>query len=192
MDELQAICVPSKLVQLEVTPTEKIELCLKPFKQRHFAQAIEIVNKYFDRFNLVRQSYIDQRKAILDKYEDKITRDLALEELDAGFNEGLEIAKAMLNAGGSTVATDIKAIILFSISKTTKIEKRQSSTERSPIEIEIDDLTWGECLILLASAIGLNLDFFNQNLERLDLIKEALEEPAPQKKPKGGAKLSRA
>jgi hypothetical protein len=168
-DELTKISVPTKKINLEVSDTEQIEIILRPFKQRHFAMAIGIINKYFDQFNSVRQNYINQRKAILDRYEDQVTRDRALSELDAGFNEGMEIAKAIL-AVGDGVAEDIKTIVSMSISKATQVINAENGTERSPFDPELDDLTWGECLVLLGSVVGLNMDFFAQNSKAMNLI----------------------
>ena len=118
--ELNQISVPTKKIYLEVVENEQIEIVLRPFKQRHFGSAIAIINKYFDQFNSVRENYIEKRKGILDRYEDEITRTLALQELDAGFNEGMEIAKAILNSGGA-VGEDIKTIIPMSIFKATQV-----------------------------------------------------------------------
>ena len=184
-DELLQISVPTKKINLEVSDTEKTEVVLRPFKQRHFATAIAIINKYFDSFNSVRNNYIEQRKSILDRYEDEVTRQLALAELDAGFNEGMEIAKAILSGGGSDLAEDIKTIISMSIYKSTRVLRGDNGTERSPIEPELDDLTWGECLVLLGSTVGLNMDFFAQNSKAMNLM-SVLEEPSPKEKQKAG------
>ena len=188
--ELVQICVPTKKINLEVSDTEAIEIILRPFKQRHFAGAIAIINKYFDSFNSVRNDYIGQRKAILDRYENETTRAIALEELDAGFNEGMEIAKAILSEGGE-VAEDIKTIIQMSIFKATSICVVDNATERSPIDPDLDDLTWGECLVLLGSVVGLNMDFFNQNSQAMNLVAViSKDEPSPKSKQKAGAKSS--
>lgn len=200
--ELVTICVPTKKIYLEVSETHQtshgleassshvssqIEVVLRPFKQRHFASAIAIINKYFDKFNLVRHNYINQRKAILDRYEDQITRDRALEELDAGFNEGMEIAKAILSGGGEDIGEDIKTIIAMSISKATMVTSTENSTERAPIEPTLDDLTWGECLVLLGSTVGLNLDFFAQNSKAMNLA-EVMASQEQRSAPKDGEK----
>lgn len=187
-DELTQISVPTKKINLKVSETEKIEIILRPFKQRHFGSAIAIINKYFDQFNSVRQGYIEQRKGILDKYDDEIIRNLALAELDAGFNEGMEIAKAILSGGGD-VGEDIKTIISMSISKATQVISSDSGTERSPIDPELDDLTWGECLVLLGSTVGLNMDFFAQNSKAMNLM-NVLDAPKPNETVKDGQKLS--
>ena len=189
--ELIQISVPTKKINLEVTDTEKIEIVLRPFKQRHFAQAISIINKYFDSFNSVRNNYIGQRKDIIDRYlDDEDKRELSLAELDAGFDEGMEIAKALMSVGGE-VAEDMKTIISMSIYKATTVLKSDSGTERSPIDPDLDDLTWGECLVLLGSVVGLNIDFFNQNSQAMNLISVlGKEEPSPKPKQKDGAKSS--
>ena len=189
-DELVQICVPTKKINLEVSDTEAIEIILRPFKQRHFAVAIAIINKYFDSFNSVRQNYLNQRASILEKFtkdEDRVT---ALAELDAGFNEGMEIAKAILSVGGE-VAEDIKTIIDLSIYKATSVIETDSGTERSPIDPDLDDLTWGECLVLLGSVVGLNMDFFNQNSQAMNLVAVmSKDEPSPSHQQKAGAKSS--
>lgn len=187
--ELTQISVPTKKIYLEITENEKAEIILRPFKQRHFASAIAIINKYFDQFNSVRQNYIEQRKAILDKYEDQVTRDRALLELDAGFNEGMEIAKAILSGGGENLGEDIKAIIEMSIFKATSVISSDNGTERAPIETNLDDLTWGECLVLLGSTVGLNMDFFAQNSKAMNLM-AVVSEPSPKQQQKDGEKLS--
>ena len=168
-DELVQISVPTKKINLEITDTEKIEIVLRPFKQRHFAMAIAIINKYFDSFNSVRQNYLNQRRLILEKFTTEEDRAVALAELDAGFNEGMEIAKAILSTG-SEVAEDIKTIVSMSIYKATSVIKNDEVTERSPIDPDLEDLTWGECLVLLGSVVGLNLDFFNQNSQAMNLM----------------------
>ncbi len=189
--ELTQISIPTKKIYLEVVENEKIEIILRPFKQRHFATAIAIINKYFDQFNSVRDNYIAQRKAILDRYEDEVTRNLALAELHAGFNEGLEIAKAILAGGGEGIGEDIKSIVEMSIYKATQVITTDSGTERSPIDPELDDLTWGECLVLLGSTVGLNMDFFGQNMTAMNL-NQMLDrnEPGQKPQPKAGEKSS--
>jgi hypothetical protein len=125
------------------------------------------------------------------RYEDEATRNLALQELDAGFNEGLEIAKAILGSGGEGIGEDIKSIVAMSISKATQIIVTDGATERSPIDPDLDDLTWGECLVLLGSTVGLNMDFFAQNSKAMNLIQVMqTTEASPKPTPKGGEKLS--
>ncbi|MEM7756564.1 MAG: hypothetical protein AAF298_00330 [Cyanobacteria bacterium P01_A01_bin.40] len=187
--ELTQVSVPKKKIKLEIIEGEHLEIILRPFKQRHFATAISIINKYFEQLNQVRQNYISQRQAILDKYEDTETRAIALEELDEGFNEGMEIAKAIL-AVGDGVAADIKTIIEISIYKATSVVAVDNGTERSPIDPELDDLTWGECAVLLGSVVGLNMDFFNQNTQSMNLEAILNDEPQPKPAPKGGEKSS--
>lgn len=190
VDELTQISVPTKKIYLEIAENEKVEIILRPFKQRHFGSAIAIINKYFDQFNSVRENYIEKRKGILDRYEDEATRNLALQELDAGFNEGLEIAKAILGSGGEGIGEDIKSIVAMSISKATQIVVNESGTERAPIDPDLDDLTWGECLVLLGSTVGLNMDFFAQNSKAMNLVEVMQTEAKPSEKQKGGQKLS--
>jgi hypothetical protein len=208
-NELNQICVPTKTIYLDQEdPKTKIEIILRPFKQRHFSHAIAIINKYFDQFNSVREGYLTQRKGILDRYEDEATRILALEELDAGFNEGMEIGKAILGSGGEGIGEDIKAIVNMSISKATEVivsdngtgqllggnlPTQNVTTERAPVDLDLDDLTWGECLILLGSTVGLNMDFFAQNSKAMNLV-EVMQtsEPSPKPTPKAGEKLSAA
>ncbi len=190
--ELIQVSVPTKKINFEVTAEETVEIILRPFKQRDFAVAIAIINKYFDQFNSVRDSYINQRRAILDRYEDEVTRKIALKELDAGFDEGMEIARAIF-AVGEGVAEDIKTIVAMSIYKATSITAVDEAKERSPIDPELDDLTWGECLVLLGATVGLNLDFFNQNSTAMNLIGVfSQNEPKPKQKPKAGVKSSPA
>ena len=187
--ELTQISVPTKKIYLEIDEESKIEIILRPFKQRYFATAIAIINKYFEQFNSVRQKYMNARQGILDRYEDEITRNLALSELDAGFNEGMEIAKAILSGGGDSIGEDIKSIIEMSVYKATQVISSENGTERSPIEPDLEDLTWGECLVLLGSTVGLNMDFFAQNMSSMNL-KELINEPSPKSRAKAGEKSS--
>ena len=100
-DELAQISVPTKKITLEISEEEKTEVILRPFKQRHFAQAIALIHKYFDSYNSVNIDYVNRRKEILDKYEDENLRAEALLTLEETFEPGIEIAKAVLqDAGG--------------------------------------------------------------------------------------------
>lgn len=192
--ELTQISVPTKKISLEIDDSQTIEIVLRPFKQRHFANAIAIINKYFEQFNSVREGYITKRKEILDKYEDETTRSEALQELDSGFDQGIEIAKAILATGGEDINEDIKTIIQMSVYKATQVVtlEENKSTERIPFEPEFDDLTWGECFVLLGSTIGLNMDFFAQNSEAMNLMLVVKDEAKPNEKPKTGEELSAA
>ena len=195
-DELSQVSVPTKKIALTITEGEKVEVILRPFKQRHFATAIELIHKYFDSYNSVRIKYNEQRKQILDQYpeeKDESIRQQALEDFDNSFIEGMEIAKAILQDANGEIGEDIKTLIEISIYKVTQIIQIDDATERSPIDLDLDELTWGECLILFGSTIGLNMDFFAQNTEAMNL--EAItnpEEVNPKPKGKAGEKLSAA
>lgn len=193
-DELTKISVPTKKINLENSETEKVEIVLKPFKQKHFAQAISIINKYFDEFNQVRENYLAKRKAILEQNLPKENIEQIIYQLDNSYNEGMEIAKAIM-AKGEGVAEDIKTIVEMSISKATLVIKTESGTERSPTELDLDDLTWGECLVLLGSTVGLNMDFFAQNSQAMNLVSVLTSdpessEPSPNPQQKTGEKSS--
>ena len=189
-DELTQISVPTKKIYLEIDEVVNIEVILRPFKQKHFAQAITIINKYFDSFNSVRLNYLAKRKEILEKYpeeKDEGIRNQTLADFEAGFNEGIEIAKAILRDAGEGISEDIKTIIEMSVTKSTAIASSDGSTERSPVELDLDDLTWGECLVLLGSTVGLNMDFFAQNMSAMNLEEIGKE---PKQKESAGGKLS--
>jgi hypothetical protein len=208
-DELTEISVPTKKINLKVSETEKIEIILRPFKQRHFGSAIAIINKYFDQFNAVRQRLLAEHQEIIRKYREKslkiqsesdenadqillaISETLSeeLEQFDLRFNEGTEIAKAILKSGGE-IGEEVKTIINMSIYKATKITNIEDSSERSPIDPDLDDLTWGECLVLLGSTVGLNMDFFAQNSKAMNLVQVMQSEPSQKDTPKDGEKLS--
>ncbi|MDJ0570275.1 MAG: hypothetical protein QNJ53_14705 [Pleurocapsa sp. MO_192.B19] len=187
--ELAQVSVPTKKVCLTITETEKIEVILRPFKQKHFAVAIALINKYFDSYTSVNTDYVNRRRAILDTYKDAELRAEALLTLEETFKPDLEIAKAIFRRNAEGMSEDVKTIIYFSIYKATKIVELENSTERTPVEVDLDDFTWGECLVLLGSSIGLNMDFFAQNAEAMNL--QAItnpEEAAPKPKAKAGAK----
>lgn len=190
-DELTAVSVPTKKVNLEISEAEKIELILRPFKQKHFSTAIALIHKYFDSYTSVNTDYVARRKEILDTYSDSKLRGEAMQTLEETFDPGVEIAKAILNNTADGIAEDIKTIIAFSISKATSIKSVENSTEKTPIELDLDELTWGECLVLLGSTIGLNMDFFAQNTKGMNLTAITNSEEAPPKsKAKAGEKLS--
>lgn len=192
--ELVQICVPTKKINLEVSDTEKLEIILRPFKQRHFGAAIAIINKYFDKLNSVKTKYLAGRKAILEQYPEDSSENIRAETLanyDAGFDEGMEIAKAILTGGGEDIGEDLKSVISMSIYKSTVVVKNDNQTERSPLDPDLDDLTWGECLVLLGSVVGLNIDFFNQNSKAMNLVAVInKDEPSPKSKHSAGVKSS--
>ncbi len=203
--ELIKVSVPTKKIALEISDTEKIEVVLRPFKQKYFAEAIQIINKYFDSYSSVQVNYLAKRQAILDRYPgygEEQVRNEALADFNESFNEVMEIAKAVLNSGKEGMAEEIKTIIDFSINKATQVVSTDDGTERSPVDIELDDLTWGECLVLLANVIGLNMDFFARNSKAIDLIqvapknpakpKQTPSDPAPPSGEKAGEELSAA
>ena len=148
--ELIQVSVPTKKVELKITDNEKIEIVIRPFKQRHFASAIAIINKYFNQFNSVRQNYLDRRAAIIDRFSTEslkvesdsvelaqekqnaiaISQHKELKVLDASFNEGMEIAKAIL-ATGEGVADDVKTIISMSIYKATAVIELENGTRKT-------------------------------------------------------------
>ena len=181
-DELLLISVPTKKVTLLISEEEKrketLEIILRPFKQRHFATAIALIHKYFDSYNSVNIDYVNRRKEILDKYEDENLRAEALLTLEETFEPGIEIAKAVLQDAGGEIGEDIKTIVDFSIYKATKINTVDGGTERSPVDLDLDELTWGECLVLLGSTIGLNMDFFAQNTAAMNLTEIIKEDTA--------------
>ena len=188
-DELAQISVPTKKITLEISEEEKTEVILRPFKQRHFAQAIALIHKYFDSYNSVNIDYVNRRKEILDKYEDENLRAEALLTLEETFEPGIEIAKAVLQDAGGEIGEDIKTIVDFSIYKATKITTVDGGRERSLVDLDLDELTWGECLVLLGSTIGLNMDFFAQNTAAMNLTEIIKEDTAkPKQPPKAGEK----
>ena len=195
-DELSQVSVPTKTITLSISENNQVEIILRPFKQRHFSIAIGLLHKYFDSYNSVRINYNQQRKQILAQYpeeKDEKIRNQALEDFDNGFIEGMEIAKAILKDADGEIGEDIKTLIEISVFKSTQIVKVDSATERSPVDLDLDELTWGECLVLFGSTIGLNMDFFAQNTEAMNL--ETITNPeAAKPKPKGkaGEKLSAA
>lgn len=198
VDELFQVSVPTKKIILTISEDEKIEIILRPFKHGHFTEAIFIINNYFSAYNSVNENYLAERKAILEKYpteEEKNTRENAIAIFEAGFKETEQIVKAILGSGEQNIAEDIKTVVSMSIFRSTRIitvseEGGQESKERSPIDLDLDNLTWGENLILLGSSIGLNLDFFAQNSEAMNLMTITKNEVEPKPKPKDGEESS--
>ena len=197
-DELSQISVPTKTITFSVTDKTKVEIILRPFKQRHFPTAIKLIHKYFDSYNSVRIGYNQKRKQIIDQYseeKDEKVRNQALKDYDESFNEGMEVAKAILTTGDAGIGEDIKTLVGISVIKSTKILELDEGIERSSVELDLDDLTWGECMILFGSTIGLNIDFFAQNAGAMNLT-AIIENPAqnpeeaePKQIPNNGEKL---
>lgn len=173
----------SKQARKVIPPREKIEfevgtITLMPVKFQYFDNMTGIINKYFSSFVDATNTYATKRQEILDKYDDETLRAEALLALDNTYNPGYEVARAML-ATSSDAAEDAKLLI-------------ESCTDTSKENnLEFEDLTIVEVVILLGKAIGLNLNFFNENQEMMGLttIFQAPEEPATAKtKPKSGGK----
>ena len=187
-DELAIVSVPTKKINLTITETYKIEIILRPFKQKHFPAAIALINKYFDSYASVNTDYVNRRKGIINTYPEADLRAEALLILEETFQPGMEIAKVMLRHNGEGISEDLKTIIYFSIYKATKIVEQENSTEKTPIDLDLDEITWGECLVLLGSTIGLNMDFFAQNMEAMNLKGIVSDEATPKPKAKAGEK----
>lgn len=218
-DELNRVSVPTKKVYFLLDEEQELEIVLRPFKQLHFAVAIEIINKYFEKYKDINQQFITERQAIIDNldnnysqerkeiftnFQDESARNTALKESDErfemirhdalvnfakNFNEGMKIAKAIMSCG-QDVKADIENIILFSVFKSTLITTENEEKTKSPYELVLDNLTWGENLILLGTAIGLNMDFFDQNSEAMNLVAIREDAAKPKQEPKTGAESS--
>ena len=145
------IIPPRETIEFEVG-----EITLMPARFEFFDQMIELINKYFYAFTDAVNIYAEKRKAIIDNYEDEKLRSEALVALDETHNGEYEVAKAIL-ATGSDAAEDARALIMACV------DEGKDNT------VDLMELTVVEIMILLGVAIGLNVNFFNQNQEIMGL-----------------------
>ena len=144
-----------------IPPRETIEfevgtITLMPARFEFFDSMTELINKYFSTFVDAVNIYAEKRAGIIDKYEDEKLRAEALAALDETHDANLEVARAILSTG-SGAADDARELIMACVD-----EKRDN-------DLDLMQLTVVEIMILLGVAIGLNINFFNQNQEIMGL-----------------------
>lgn len=153
--------MPKTNVKKIIPPRETIEfeigkITLMPARFEFFDSMTELINKYFSTFVDAVNVYADKRSTIIDKYQDEKLRAEALVALDETYDANLEVARAILTTG-SGAANDARDLIEACID-----EAKDNS-------LDLMQLTVVEIMILLGVAIGLNINFFNQNQELMGL-----------------------
>ena len=138
---------------------EKISLVLHPFKFRNFKTVIKLVKKYWDCYlqvQEVRKKAID--KIIQETIEDEepLRRQLLIENYDDNFNEIGLLVNNLLQSDEDNLAQDIATLISFCLWE----------------EFDLENLNIGEITVLLIAAIEINMDFFDQNLSKLELLQK--------------------
>lgn len=173
-DKTRKIIPPRETIEFEIG-----KITLMPARFEFFDQMTELINKYFSAFTDAINIYAEKRKVIIDNYEDEQLRAEALLALDQTHKGNLEVAKAILSTG-KEAAEDARALIMACVDET------KDNT------VDLLQLTVVEIMILLGAAIGLNLNFFNQNQDVMGL-KTLFPDPEPSKtKPNSGEELSPA
>ena len=138
---------------------EKVTLILHPFKFKDFKRVIDLVKKYWDCYLQVNEIYAQGKEEIIqDTINDESPnrRQLLIENYEDNFNEIGLLVQNILNSGKDNLAEDVATLISFCLRE----------------EFDLEDLNIGEITVLLIAAIEINMDFFEQNLKKLELLKE--------------------
>ena len=163
-DQDLAILTKKKSVKLETENEEtKIEIILYPFAWKHFNETIDLINKYWVCYEKTRNEYTEEfNKIIQETKEDKddSKRELLIKTLKAQFNEIASLVKNILESNKDNLGEDIEKIIRFCLHE----------------NIDFASLHFGEVACLLAGAIEVNMDFFDQNLKNSTLLIEINQE----------------
>jgi hypothetical protein len=162
-----AILTKKKIVTFQEEDGESKSITLYPFGFQYFNDAIGIINKYYGCYLAVKEDFRSQQKQILDSEcsgEDKAAQ---LDFLASSFDEVGEIIKNVMATNDKNLGQDISRMISFCCRK----------------EIDFNVFHWGEVGALLAAVLEVNMDFFNQNVEKIDILKQTnSEEQKPEMK----------
>ncbi len=138
---------------------EKITLILHPFKFKDFKKVIGLVKKYWDCYLQVGKSYSEGKDKIIEETindETAYRKQLLIENYDENFNEVGLIVQNVFQSGHDSIAEDVATLIGFCLRE----------------DFDLESLNIGEITVLLVAAIEINMDFFGQNLNKLELLKE--------------------
>jgi hypothetical protein len=155
-----AILTKKKIVTFQEEDGESKSITLYPFGFQYFNDAIGIINKYYSCYLPVKEDFRGQQKQILDSEcsaEDKAAQ---LDFLASSFDEVGGIIKNIMETRDSNLGQDISRMIGFCCRK----------------EIDFNAFHWGEVGALLAAVLEVNMDFFNQNVEKIDILKSQEKE----------------
>ncbi|MDJ0900249.1 MAG: hypothetical protein QNJ55_15705 [Xenococcus sp. MO_188.B8] len=167
MSEL-SILTKKKVVTFQEEEGKKREITLYPFGFQYFNEAIAIINKYYECYRQVAQDYKQQVQAIYDSDLEEKKRELKLKRLDNNFDEIGSIVQNIMNTQDSQLGDNIGKMIGFCCRE----------------EVNLNQFHWGEVGALLAAAIEVNMDFFEQNAQKIPLLKT--EKIKPKEKEKTG------
>lgn len=159
MTEL-AILTKKKIVTFAEEDGESKSITLYPFGFQYFNDAISIINKYYGCYLAAKEDFKQQQKAILDSDGDREHKAIRLDFLEENFDEVGEIIKNVMATNDSNLAQDISRMISFCCRK----------------EIDFNQFHWGEVGALLAAVLEVNMDFFNQNISKISLLKKESKE----------------
>ena len=167
MSEL-SILTKKKVVTFQEEEGDKREITLYPFGFQYFNDAITIINKYYECYRQVDLDYKSKVEAIYNSDLDQEKRELKLKLLDDNFDEIGSIVQNIMNTQDSQLGDNIAKMIGFCCRE----------------QIDLKQFHWGEVGALLAAAIEVNMDFFNQNMQKIPLLKT--EKVKPNSKEKTG------
>ena len=138
---------------------EKVTLILHPFKFKDFKKVIGLVQKYWDCYLQVGESYSEGKDKIIEETindETPLRKQLLIENYDDNFNEVGLIVQNLFQSDEDSIAEDVATLISFCLRE----------------DFDLESLNIGEITVLLIAAIEINMDFFEQNLKKLKLLKE--------------------
>ena len=158
--DLKVLTKSKTVILTEEDSENRKEVILYPFRWKHFHETIKIVNRYWGCYEKVAQEY---NQLILDidvetqNDEDDTRKQILVKNLNKQFNEIGKTIKNILQSDEQELHNDIQKIIKFCLKDR---------------ELDFDDLNFGEVTCLLTAAIEVNMDFFEENLNKLELFKE--------------------
>ena len=167
MSEL-SILTKKKVVTFQEESGDKREITLYPFGFKYFNDAIAIINKYYECYRQVVQDYKSKVEAIYNSDLDEDKRELKFKLLEDNFDEIGSIVQNIMNTQDSQLGDNIAKMVSFCCRE----------------EVDLNQFHWGEVGALLAAAIEVNMDFFNQNMQKIPLLQT--EKVKPNQKEKTG------
>jgi hypothetical protein len=149
-----AILTKKKIVTFQEEEGETKSITLYPFGFQFFNDAIGIINKYYGCYLEVKADFRGQQKQILESECSEKDKERQLDFLAETFDEIGGIIKNIMATNDSSLGADISRMISFCCRK----------------EIDLNDFHWGEVGALLAAVLEVNMDFFNQNIEKIGVL----------------------
>ncbi len=154
MNELSILTKKKVVIFQEEEEGETKEITLYPFGFQYFNDAIAIINKYYECYQKVKQDYKSKVEAIYDSDLEDSKKELKLKLLDNNFDEVGSIVQNVMNTKDSKLGDDIGKMVHFCCRE----------------ELDLNQFHWGEVGALLTAAIEVNMDFFDQNSQKIPLL----------------------